>query len=247
MNFQKEVQNRMKKSFKITALLISAVICCAFLSACGSGNGGPAAGAQPEEPPEIACLSDGEWVDMVWSEAIGKLSEEGALSFESGERADRIVYDEYGTPKFGSADLRKKYMSDPFAAKGKFIWAMDNSSPSVLKCGEEGRPAYATDRAKDMTLDRFFADGRAEAGTLLVLYSDYSKIEEGYYSAFGLGGTGVNRYTATTLVFVVDIEGRSVVHVEFIGTDAPGSTTENIYGKFLEDGAVAYCRELMKK
>jgi len=164
------------------------------------------------ESAEADGFTDDEWARLLWNEAYGKLVSAGIVDKE-------IKFDDNGNPVLGNMD-------DFSGVSGKVIWGSmdDNLVPSIkLKSPNdhtENIPAYCC----DMFYDVPFANERAECDYLILYAGLTSKVDEEFYMG------GVDRVTTTTLVFVINVATREIVHIECIGVDCPEATTDHTRG-----------------
>jgi len=119
---------------------------------------------------------------------------------------------------FASASAQAKYVWEPVGNLGSTVVALS-------------QPAALTLTIEEMSTG---LASPTEAQTLMVIDGFVWRVDEGYYAG------GISRVSVATVVFVVDVPTRAVVHVELIGVDIPGGTTSNAHGIMLEAAARAY-------
>ena len=200
----------------------------------------------PAEQPSSQELS--EWAQELFCDAMQKLSDEGVLQFDKDNEAAPIPFinGEKGEmlPAFSDeakgAELTGLYteeaVRDMIVSEAGTVFTTparlrrSDRVPYYFPSGTNGMLLYDTDNT-DAFADSF------DSCRYLVYYNGFeSRVDENYY------GNAYNRISVTTVVFVIDVKDREVVHIETVGTDTPGNVTQDIRGKILYDRAEAYIR-----
>jgi hypothetical protein len=94
-------------------------------------------------------------------------------------------------------------------------------------------PSYATAPLERMTRDP------DQAQTLIVIDEFVQRIDDDFYEG------GFDRYVVATMVYVIDVATETMTHVELIGLDAPGATTNTRWGSPLVEDAWSYINSLV--
>jgi len=179
------------------------------------------------------------WTEEVYWEALETMAADAGIGFyrdgvpgalpetyptNQGPRLADFAVNANG-PVFNSPEAQAKYVSQSFEVNGQMIEAKQ----------------IADDELEVMIGPR--SKGGAE--TLMVVHAFASGVEPDYYN------TGIDRVTVTTVVFVIDLESRGVLHVEYLGTQTPGEEIEGSggakpnWGRWMSDEALAYADSLM--
>ena len=237
------------------AIAITAMFALIGLMGCSSPTGRPA--DWPQVKTEVH-----EWAAALMTEAFQALADDAGITFslegvvaglpESSARIqapwlDGIQVDQDHV--FASPAAQTTYVDQPFKLNGKVIIAL--SSDRSVGFGLVGWSSHVDDAERDalffssdeerglLPADRW-AINTDEAGTLVVVEGFVSRVDQGFYMG------NVDRKQVATVVFVIDVESRTVSHVEVIGTDTPGgrTTLDKTNGQWLKTEAYAYIRSL---
>ncbi len=204
-------------------------------------------GQDPGEGPYDASAEldeDQIWIGEICKEAFDKMIAEGELAPSAIDEKDWFLFDTSdGELDFLTEDAKNKYLKAPFSINEKVIWSLYNPGTGyeaftrVYLGDEKDGPVYATKQAEGVP-EEIFADSLGECGTLFVAAGLISRVDEKFYYS------KIDRKMMSTVVFVIDVETRTVSHIEQIGADCPGAKTEYTTGKFLHSEAVEYMSKL---
>ncbi|SCW41492.1 Leucine rich repeat-containing protein [Ruminococcaceae bacterium YRB3002] len=175
-------------------------------------------------------LTDDEWAELLWNDAYGKLVEAGIVG-------EPLEFDGNGKPKIGR-------MSAFSGVSGKVIWAdlgsfiEDELKPKVIHKSPNDKTEGITEYTCMSFNDVPFANERSECDYLMLYGGFKSRVDYGFYMG------DVDRITTTTLVFVINVAKREIVHIECIGIDCPGITTDHTTGYTKVNEARTYMMDI---
>ncbi|MBQ9828694.1 MAG: hypothetical protein IJM62_08425 [Lachnospiraceae bacterium] len=251
---------------KLTAVFII-ILALLMQAACGGGTGkdeqtssqdtsGQTETEKPAETesraPDPSPEETEEWVASLVSDAVQKLSDEGiiAVSFEDYDMMIPFVEGDKGemVPDF-SDEAKGRELTEEFSLSGGRMIISENGEvlctskrlrrtdpvPYFFPSGSTGILIYDTNNTEA------FADSLDDCRYLVYYRGFESKTDKAYYN------NTYDRIHVTTVVFIIDTETRKVVHMETVGTDAPGNITDDRKGKVLYDRAEGYIRGLADK
>jgi len=198
------------------------------LAACG------ASGKTVKNPPKAVQV----WAQEIYFEALENMADEAGIRFypDGVPAVLPETYEAYKGPKltdfaadpkgrlFSSAEAQARFVNEPFTVAGPVTVAR-----SVLE--------------RDLVVTRGPKQAGG-AGTLMVVQAFISDVSVDYYTG------SLDRTSVTTMVFVIDIESRTVRHIEFIGYHRPGDVISGLadthpnLGKWKADEAYAYIDSL---
>ena len=153
-------------------------------------------------------------------------------------KSDNVIPDSDGDLVFNQVTLEPEFADSSKGAELTETW---NSSLSGVVLADH-RFVNDDQNIKFSAYSAKFADS-PKNWKYLVVYNSYdSKIEEEYYHG------GINRISVTTLVLIIDVEKKEVVHIEFIGADCPPAmNAQSPRGEFMRDDALEYIERLLSK
>ncbi len=208
-------------------------------------------------PWSQVCEMQNDWCNEVVQDAVRKLADAGAVEppiegtqireiFEFREDGDGYVIDFKDKTK-------EKELTDEFTAEMDDV-IISSAMPIVFYKRYEGDvaeddaqlpwfyPLYCENSEVYHFAGRedVFADSMEECRYLIIEGALNALVEEDFYWG------GMDRVTRTTVVLIFDAQARELVHVEYLGTDAPPeSNAESTFGKYFQNEADAYIMGLL--
>ena len=183
-----------------------------------------------EDDPSEEEIND--WAYTLYRDALGKLSDEGAIPVLNTDDERRLISFTVGDGGKYIVEFLDPYTEDKLTAG--FEGDLD-----LVITGEPGSVYYTPYRQRRSDpVPFFFPKGtRGEVlynGENTEIYAD--SLEECRYFICYAGfaahtdedfyGSGTDREIVTTVVFIIDAVSREVVHIEVIGSDVPGAVVE---------------------
>ncbi|MDL2252898.1 hypothetical protein LJC49_02335 [Ruminococcaceae bacterium OttesenSCG-928-I18] len=191
------------------------------------------------------------WAQGIFDKSLQKLAEQGAVEYDPEEFLFTFEETEAGdfTPLLTS-DALALYGDSPVTIGERVIYSLCKPDGEIVVFKNDGSdlnlpvytPVQPDDIARLTDVDPArFANKLKECDTLIVYGGFESERSQDYYMG------GMDRVKTTTLVFVIDAREKEILHIEVIGTDAPGNMTDVGYttGHTLDEEAAQYVSALL--
>lgn len=217
----------MKRSRIYTSIsvLMTVVMMTAALSGCVFKN--------IKNITETTEVPTDEWATGLMADAARKMYDDGDVYPGELEGGELFLFEgEYAECDivYSSDGVREKYTGSQPDIDGKVVWGHLSPAGQVQ--------LFAGSIYKDLD-DEAVAESIDEAKYLIVYCGFVSRVDKGFYDG------GIDRVLMTTLVLVIDVQERSVVHIENVGTDCPsGYMSDRSRGFALDDAALEYMNGL---
>ena len=182
---------------------------------------------------ETAQAPTDEWASGLAADAVGKMYDDGDVYPGELEGGELFLFEgEYAECDiaYSSDGVREKYTGSQPDIDGKVVWGHLTPTGQVQ--------LFAESIYKDIDTEAV-ARSIDEAEYLIVYCGFVSRVDKEFYNG------GIDRTLVTTLVLVIDVQDRSVVHIENVGTDCPdGYISDRSRGFALDDAALDYMNGL---
>lgn len=171
--------------------------------------------------------ADMEWISDIWGQILGDMVSAGEVT-SSNDLSFMLTG--VGVDK---------YTGNDFTLDGKIIIAGNYGDGENIMTytrsvfDDQSLPYYYYSQVAESSPDVSFASTRDECKYLIIILG-VSSVESGFYEG------GIDRTSISTEVVIIDVEDMSVIHIEHIGTDAPGGVTQVTTGKLMEFEAMEY-------
>lgn len=243
----------------VRRILVYFLTCLLTVSLFGCDGGNEEARADSEEIKtstlETIEETANDWALSVFQESLHKFAAETGLMLNREETLIDFRYDpERGSiPNLSSEEALSRYIDTPVLLEGQTIIgeaSHEGTQMSVKYNSENKDPSLPTYWPSlfggnamgpvDYNIDpRVFAESIDECDTLIISGGFESLREEGYY----LGE--LDRVTITTLVFIIDVHERKILHIESIGSDLGDPKNGINEGRVLGDEREQYILTLI--
>ena len=176
-------------------------------------------------------ITEDEWAYEILSDAVDNMISSGDVYASDISPDDLFLFDADGYIVFSSAEAGSRYTGDDYDISGEVLWG------SYDPGGTQYRSAGVSiiDNASGSMP---FADSPADCDTLILYAGLVSGVNQGFYE----GGT--DRRMVSTIVLVIDVSGRQVIHIEQIGVDCPGVMASMPSGRTMSEEALEYMSEI---